>query len=84
MRSWATSRSPAGWAGSCARGSPASRWAAAFGIGVAVQNAFGHARVGAIATLLLGGLVGLAVLAVVLWRMRISELQDIAALARGR
>lgn len=57
---------------------------AAFGTGLAVQGALGHGRTAAFAMLLLGGLVGLAVLAVVVWRMRISEIEDIAALVRRR
>ena len=41
-------------------------------------------RVGAVSTLMLGAVVGVAVLALVMWRLRISELQDIVALARRR
>jgi len=39
---------------------------------------------GALAGLVLGGVVGVAVLALVAWRMRITEVQQIVALARGR
>jgi putative peptidoglycan lipid II flippase len=58
--------------------------AAAFAVGLVVQNALGHGRAAALATLLLGVLVGLPVLAVVLWRMRISEIEDIVAMVRRR
>ena len=57
---------------------------AAFGVGVLVQGAFGHERTGAVATLVLGSLAGLAVLAVVVWRLRISEIDDVLAFARRR
>jgi putative peptidoglycan lipid II flippase len=58
--------------------------AAAFAVGLVVQNALGHGRAAALATLLLGVLVGVPVLAVVLWRMRISEIEDIVAMVRRR
>jgi putative peptidoglycan lipid II flippase len=58
--------------------------AAAFGVGVVLRSALGDGRTGAIATLLLGTLVGAAVLTVVLWRMRISEIEDIVAMVRRR
>jgi putative peptidoglycan lipid II flippase len=57
---------------------------AVFGVGEAVGAALGHGRAGSATTLVLGALVGLPVLAVVLWRMRIPEIQDIAAMARRR
>ncbi|MGH8860468.1 MAG: murein biosynthesis integral membrane protein MurJ, partial [Jatrophihabitantaceae bacterium] len=56
--------------------------AAAFGVGVALQSALGHGRSSAWATLFLGALIGVPVLAVVLWRMRISEIEDIVAMVR--
>ena len=57
---------------------------AAFGVGLALQSALGHGRSAAIATLLLGGVAGLAVLGMLLWRMRISEIQDIVSMVRRR
>jgi putative peptidoglycan lipid II flippase len=56
----------------------------AFAIGLGLQNALGHGRSAAFAMLLLGGVGGLVVLAVVLWRMRISEIEDIVSMARRR
>ena len=56
----------------------------ALAIGLGLQNALGHGRSAAFAMLLLGGVGGLVVLAVVLWRMRISELEDIVSMARRR
>ena len=58
--------------------------AAAFGIGLALTSALGSGRAGAAGTLVLGSVVGLAVLAVVLWRMRLPELREVAALVRRR
>ncbi|HEY2298163.1 MAG TPA: murein biosynthesis integral membrane protein MurJ [Jatrophihabitans sp.] len=58
--------------------------AAAFGVGLALRSALGDGRSGALATLLLGGAAGVAVLVAVLWRMRISELQDLTGLVRRR
>jgi putative peptidoglycan lipid II flippase len=58
--------------------------AVAFAVGLGLHQLLGDGRSGALATLLLGSLVGGGVLAVVLWRMRISEIQDIVALARRR
>jgi putative peptidoglycan lipid II flippase len=57
---------------------------AAFGIGLVLQGMLGHGRSAAFATLLLGGIGGLVVLGVVLWRMRISEIEDIVSMARRR
>jgi putative peptidoglycan lipid II flippase len=56
---------------------------AAFGVGVVVQNAFGDARLGALLTLVVGGLVGLLVLGLVLWRLNVREIREIAATVRG-
>ncbi len=56
----------------------------AFAIGLGLQNALGHGRTASFAMLLLGGIGGLVVLAVVLWRMRISEVEDIVSMARRR
>lgn len=57
---------------------------AAYGIGRVLTSALGSGRTAAISSLVLGSVVGLAVLAVVLWRMRISEIQDIAGMIRRR
>jgi putative peptidoglycan lipid II flippase len=57
---------------------------AAFGVGLLVQGALGHGRSGAVATLVLGSVAGLAVLAVVMWRMRISEIEEVVAMVRRR
>jgi len=57
---------------------------AAYGVVVGLEHALGSGHAGALAGLVLGGLVGVAVLALVAWRMRITEVQQIVALARGR
>jgi putative peptidoglycan lipid II flippase len=57
---------------------------AAFGVELALTNALGNGRAGAVSTLTLGSVAGLIVLAVVVWRMRIPEIQDIVAIARRR
>jgi putative peptidoglycan lipid II flippase len=58
--------------------------AAAFAVGVVLQDALGHGRTAAFAMLLAGSLVGVLVLAVVVWRLRVSEIEDVAALVRRR
>jgi putative peptidoglycan lipid II flippase len=57
---------------------------AAFGVSQAVGAAIGHGLAGSAATLVLGTVVGVPVLAVVLWRMRIPEIQDIMTMVRRR
>ena len=57
---------------------------AAYAVARGLQNALGTGQVGALAGLVLGGLAGLAVLALVAWRLRITEVQQIVALARRR
>ena len=57
---------------------------AAYGVVTGLDHALGAGRASALSGLVLGGLVGAAVLAVVAWRMRIAEVQQIVALARGR
>jgi len=58
--------------------------AAAYGVLVGLERALGTGRAGALAALVLGGVVGLGVFALVAWRMRIPEVQQLAGLARGR
>jgi putative peptidoglycan lipid II flippase len=57
---------------------------AAFALQLALTSALGDGRAGSASSLVVGGLGGLAVLAVVVWRMRIPEVQDIVAIARRR
>jgi putative peptidoglycan lipid II flippase len=57
---------------------------AAFGVGLAIHSVLGQGRAAAVATLVLGALVGLPILGIVLWRMRISEIEDIVGLVRSR
>jgi putative peptidoglycan lipid II flippase len=58
--------------------------AAALAVSEGVGALIGHGRAGSAAILLLGGLVGAAVLAVVLWRMRIPEITDLMGMVRRR
>jgi putative peptidoglycan lipid II flippase len=58
--------------------------AAAYGVAVGLQDAIGEGRMSAFAALVLGGLVGLAVLAVVASRMRIPEARQLVSVVRGR
>ncbi|HEY8301673.1 MAG TPA: murein biosynthesis integral membrane protein MurJ [Jatrophihabitans sp.] len=58
--------------------------AAAFAVGLALRSALGDGRIAAVSTLVLGAAVGVAVLALVMWRLRISEVQDMVALVRRR
>jgi hypothetical protein len=44
----------------------------------------GHGHLGSALTLVAGLLVGLPVLGMFLWRMRIPEIRDIAGMLRGR
>jgi putative peptidoglycan lipid II flippase len=57
---------------------------AAYGVVRACESGFGRGHVGSLSGLVLGGIVGAAVLAVVAWRMRIPEVQDIISVVRGR
>jgi putative peptidoglycan lipid II flippase len=57
---------------------------AAYGVVLGMEHLLGEGHVGALAALAVGGLVGLAVLALVAPRLRLPELQQLAALARGR
>ena len=56
--------------------------AAALGVVLAITSALGHAHVASLAALALGGSAGLAVLVVVVWRMRMPEIRDILAMVR--
>ncbi|MGI8760911.1 MAG: murein biosynthesis integral membrane protein MurJ [Jatrophihabitantaceae bacterium] len=56
----------------------AAAWAAVVGS----RSALGTGHAGSLAGLLLGGVAGLAVLAAVLWRLRIPEVRELTALAR--
>jgi putative peptidoglycan lipid II flippase len=58
--------------------------AAALAIVVGVEHALGRGHAGSAAGLILGGAVGLAVMAGAAWRLRIPEVQEIAALGRRR
>jgi len=58
--------------------------AAAYGVLLGVRHALGSGQVGSLTGLVAGGLAGLGVFGVVAWRMRIAEIQQLAALARGR
>lgn len=55
---------------------------AAWGAVTVAHHQFGYARGGAAAGLILGGIVGIAVLAVALWRMRIDDVREVLAQAR--
>ena len=55
---------------------------AAWAVVEGLRSALGAGRGGSAAGLVLGGLVGLAVLAVVAWRMRIPDVREVLALAR--
>jgi putative peptidoglycan lipid II flippase len=46
-------------------------------------NALGHGHAGSVVGLLAGGVIGLAVIGALAWRMRIPEVQDVVRLARG-
>ena len=56
--------------------------AAALGVVLAITSALGRAHVASLAALALGGSAGLAVLVVVVWRMRMPEIRDILAMVR--
>jgi putative peptidoglycan lipid II flippase len=58
--------------------------AGAYGVVVAMEHGLGSGRGGAVAGLVLGGAAGLAVLAVLVKWMRLADVQQIVALARGR
>lgn len=55
---------------------------AAWGVVVAARHQLGAGHSGSVAGLVLGGLVGLAVLSVVLWRMRLDDVREVLILAR--
>jgi putative peptidoglycan lipid II flippase len=57
---------------------------AAYGVVLAARSAFGDAHLGAVVGLIGGAAVGLAVLAVVAWRLRIPEVQQAGAAVRRR
>jgi putative peptidoglycan lipid II flippase len=58
--------------------------AVAYGIVLACRSGFGGGHAGAASGLVVGGLVGLAVMVFVAIRMRIAEVADLLALARRR
>ncbi|MFN2519026.1 MAG: hypothetical protein ABR604_08305, partial [Jatrophihabitantaceae bacterium] len=58
--------------------------AAAYGVLIGMEHALGTDRVGALAALVIGGVVGLGVFGLVAWRMRIAEVAQLVALGRGR
>jgi len=51
---------------------------------LASTSAFGHGHVGSVVGLVGGGVIGLAVIGAVAWRMQIPEVRDVVRLARGR
>lgn len=53
-------------------------WAVVFGC----EQAFGSGHVGSVSGLVLGALVGLAVMGAVVWRMRMPEIRDIVGMLR--
>jgi putative peptidoglycan lipid II flippase len=53
-------------------------------IALASQSAFGHGHAGAAVGLVGGGVIGLALIAAVAWRIRIPEIRDLVRLARER
>jgi putative peptidoglycan lipid II flippase len=57
---------------------------AVFGVGEAVGAGLGHGHAGSVVILIGGVLVGLPVLAIALWRMRIPEIEDVVAMVRRR
>jgi putative peptidoglycan lipid II flippase len=58
--------------------------AAVFGLGRFIGGSLGHGHVGSTVTLVVGLLVGLPGLGLLLWRMRIPEIHDIAGMVRRR
>jgi putative peptidoglycan lipid II flippase len=58
--------------------------AAALAIVIGIEHALGRGHVGSVIALILGGTVGLAVMAGAAWRLRIPEVQDIVELGRRR
>jgi putative peptidoglycan lipid II flippase len=56
--------------------------AAAYGVVVALRSALGNGLAGAVSGLVLGGLVGLAVLVLVTWRLRIPDVREVVAMVR--
>jgi putative peptidoglycan lipid II flippase len=57
---------------------------AAYGVVVGFEHLLGRGHAGALPGLVFGGAIGLVIMAVVAWRMRIPEIQDIVALTRRR
>ncbi len=57
---------------------------AAYAVVVALNHTLGTAHLGSALALVVGGLAGLGVLAVLVWRMRIPEIQEMLALARRK
>ena len=55
---------------------------AAWGVVVAARSQLGAGHSGSVAGLVLGSVAGIAVLALVLWRMRIDDVREVLALAR--
>jgi hypothetical protein len=56
--------------------------AAALAVVLASTHLLGSGHLGSLTALVLGSLGGLAVMAVVAWRLRVPELTDVAALVR--
>jgi putative peptidoglycan lipid II flippase len=55
---------------------------AAWGVVVAARSQLGAGHSGSVAGLVLGSVAGIAVLTLVLWRMRIADVREVLALAR--
>jgi putative peptidoglycan lipid II flippase len=55
---------------------------AAWGVVVAARSQLGAGHSGSVAGLVLGSVAGIAVLSLVLWRMRIDDVREVLALAR--
>lgn len=56
----------------------------AYGVVLGAREMLGGARFGSVTGLVVGGLVGLGVMAAVAWRMRIPDVQQAVASVRGR
>jgi putative peptidoglycan lipid II flippase len=56
--------------------------AAAWAVVAGARHQLGSGHTGSVAGLVLGGAVGLAVLVVILWRLRIEDVREVVALAR--
>jgi putative peptidoglycan lipid II flippase len=55
---------------------------AAWGVVVFTRHTFGASHTGSITGLVVGGIVGLGVMAAVAWRMRIPDVQEVVAMVR--